>query len=213
MVIFGGSSGGVLNSTVYVLDTEKMEWSQPPVAGKPPEAREMHTLTAVRPDRLLIFGGRNKHGCIMDDAVLLDTVEMRWEERRSTSRPTCAHTAVYTGSGEVLIFGGVSGGAVTSDLLTINTDTLEVQIVEDGSAGQDGSLEKPAPRFGHAAARIPFFVQCPSPRVSDAAGDGTPLTTEGKMEKRWMMVVFGGVNSSEDLGDVAIWDPKGMAVA
>eukprot|EP00850_Spirogloea_muscicola_P021522 SM000252S09074 [mRNA] locus=s252:163837:165198:- [translate_table: standard] len=184
MVIFGGSSGGVLNSTVYVLDTEKMEWSQPPVAGKPPEAREMHTLTAVRPDRLLIFGGRNKHGCILDDATLLDTAK---EYLKTYMR---------------------SHGRLHWEW----RDTLEVQVVEDGSAGLDGNLETPAPRFGHAAARIPFFVQCPSPRVSDASGDGTQFMTEEKLEKRWMMVVFGGVNSSEDLGDVAIWDPKGMAV-
>lgn len=49
LIVFGGGSVAHCFNDLHVLDTETMEWSQPPVEGEQPSARagEFHALYAA----------------------------------------------------------------------------------------------------------------------------------------------------------------------
>ena len=55
LIVFGGMCGWRL-ADLWVLDVDKMMWSQPEVKGRPPMARSLHTAVMCR-NKMIVFGG------------------------------------------------------------------------------------------------------------------------------------------------------------
>jgi N-acetylneuraminic acid mutarotase len=56
MFVFGGYDGRTHFNDLWVLDTEKWEWSQPETTGMSPEVRSGHTATVVGKTAFIISG-------------------------------------------------------------------------------------------------------------------------------------------------------------
>lgn len=80
VVVFGGHSAesgwftrrhDVYHDDLLIMERQRaLSWQKPPLPSFVPSAREYHTLTAVGPDRLLLFGGKMPHEQIADDPCL-----------------------------------------------------------------------------------------------------------------------------------------------
>lgn len=135
---------------VWVLETTSREWSRLKVEGDAPCARGGHTATMVegkggRNPRVVVFGGEDRRGRLLDDARVLDLTKMRWieDERTRTNKaprgrgapaPTwpaarSGHVACCFGYGspDVYVFGGVKAGDAgepTDELFCLNSMTM-----------------------------------------------------------------------------------------
>ena len=133
---------------VWVLETTSREWSRLKTEGDAPCARGGHTATMVegkggRNPRVVVFGGEDRRGRLLDDARVLDLTKMRWieDERTSTrmqrgvrSKTTwpaarSGHVACCFGAGDpdVYVFGGVKAGGAgepTDELFCLNSMTM-----------------------------------------------------------------------------------------
>ncbi len=135
---------------VWVLETTSREWSRLKIEGDAPCARAGHTATMVegkggRNPRVVVFGGEDRRGRLLDDARVLDLTKMRWidDERtttrsrggvrqaRSTTWPAArsGHVACCFGYGspDVYVFGGVAAGGAgepTDELFCLNSMTM-----------------------------------------------------------------------------------------
>ena len=133
---------------VWVLETTTREWSRLRVEGDAPCARGGHTATMVegkggRNPRVVVFGGEDRRGRLLDDARVLDLTKMRWieDERahraprgRGVKAPTwpaarSGHVACCFGYGspDVYVFGGVAAGGAgepTDELFCLNSMTM-----------------------------------------------------------------------------------------
>ncbi|KRX92934.1 F-box only protein 42, partial [Trichinella pseudospiralis] len=68
MIIFGGiNSAAVCDGSVYAFDIKQEKWFTPFIKGQSPEARFLHSQVVVDDKHLLIIGGRNSSGCILND--------------------------------------------------------------------------------------------------------------------------------------------------
>eukprot|EP00891_Asterochloris_glomerata_P009781 jgi/Astpho2/9781/gw1.00149.44.1_t len=63
LIVFGGGSVAHCFNDLHVLDTETMEWSQPPVEGEQPSARAGHAADVLGDTLYVAGGGNNTSGC------------------------------------------------------------------------------------------------------------------------------------------------------
>ncbi|KRY84919.1 F-box only protein 42 [Trichinella pseudospiralis] len=91
MIIFGGiNSAAVCDGSVYAFDIKQEKWFTPFIKGQSPEARFLHSQVVVDDKHLLIIGGRNSSGCILNDVWLLMLGE-EWEWKIVT----CNNCEIY----------------------------------------------------------------------------------------------------------------------
>lgn len=136
---------------VWVLETTSREWSRLKIEGDAPCARAGHTATMVegkggRNPRVVVFGGEDRRGRLLDDARVLDLTKMRWiDDERTTTRSgrgvrlggsnltwpaaRSGHVACCFGYGDpdVYVFGGVAAGGAgepTDELFCLNSMTM-----------------------------------------------------------------------------------------
>ena len=120
--IHGGHDGEKWLNDLHMLDTERMSWLMPNVAGTCPPARACHSLTRVQ-RRLIMFGGYDGQRCFNDIDVLdLDTVTWRQPKTEgSTPQARNAHTMTQL-SGKLYLFGGHSGNKHLRDLHVLGAE-------------------------------------------------------------------------------------------
>ncbi|KRX19611.1 F-box only protein 42 [Trichinella nelsoni] len=91
MIIFGGiNSAALCDGSVHVFDIKQEKWFTPFIKGRSPEARFLHSQVVVDEKHLLIIGGRNSSGCILNDVWLLILGE-EWEWKIVT----CSNCEIY----------------------------------------------------------------------------------------------------------------------
>ncbi|KRY30859.1 F-box only protein 42 [Trichinella spiralis] len=91
MIIFGGiNSAALCDGSVHVFDIKQEKWFTPFIKGRSPEARFLHSQVVVDDKHLLIIGGRNSSGCILNDVWLLVLGE-EWEWKIVT----CSNCEIY----------------------------------------------------------------------------------------------------------------------
>ncbi|KRY48724.1 F-box only protein 42 [Trichinella britovi] len=91
MIIFGGiNSAALCDGSVHVFDIKQEKWFTPFIKGRSPEARFLHSQVVVDDKHLLIIGGRNSSGCILNDVWLLILGE-EWEWKIVT----CSNCEMY----------------------------------------------------------------------------------------------------------------------
>jgi len=122
--IHGGHDGGKWLNDLHILDTERMSWVTPSVAGTCPQARACHTLTLL--DRkLIMFGGYDGSRCF-SDVDILDLDTMTWRQPHiSGIQPLArnAHTMTNIG-GKLYLFAGHSGSKHLQDLHILDTEAM-----------------------------------------------------------------------------------------
>ena len=110
----------------WVLETKTMEWSRLPLespANAAPLARGGHSATLVRGAygaKIIVFGGEDRRGRLLDDVHVVDLQTMRWSTPDSplpgaAPTPRAGHVAASFGAGagavtNVFVFGGVARG-------------------------------------------------------------------------------------------------------
>lgn len=75
LYIFGGWNGKQALNDLYLLDIEKLEWSDPETEGPRPACRNNHT-TAVVGDQIFFHGGHDGNDWL-DDLYILNT-KLQW---------------------------------------------------------------------------------------------------------------------------------------
>ena len=121
-------------------------------------ARASHTATQLDNGRILIVGGDDVSGAVLDVAEIYDPVDgsLRLLENRMTS-PRVWHTATLLEDGRVLIVGGASKPN-TSAAYRLHTAEVFDPVNETFTAVVDGMFEAdgitPISRIFHAAARL-----------------------------------------------------------
>jgi N-acetylneuraminic acid mutarotase len=92
-----------------MFDFETGVWFAAHTTGEAPCARSGHSATPIDNNRLVVFGGMNNEGMLMNDVHVLDTVLFSWsvpKTKGSPIKPRGYHTAVLIGH-RIIFFGGI----------------------------------------------------------------------------------------------------------
>ncbi|GKY97651.1 hypothetical protein MPSEU_000723500 [Mayamaea pseudoterrestris] len=129
LVLFGGvqsasqrGAGGGQKwlNRLSVLDTLSWKWSSPKVHGSPPKPRSYHSATAVKGNRIVVFGGNDADASFSTVHVLEHVLagsnlqdaktQWRWVHPTVTGRPPSARTGhsatVLSDNKTICIYGG-----------------------------------------------------------------------------------------------------------
>lgn len=150
----------------WVLETKTMEWSRLPLEGPAnaaPLARGGHSATLVRGAygaKIIVFGGEDRRGRLLDDVHVVDLQTMRWSTPESplpgaAPTPRAGHVAASFGAGagavtNVFVFGGVArglAGEVSGELFVLDTMAMTWRAVHPAGAA-------PVPRAYAAGAVV-----------------------------------------------------------
>ena len=150
----------------WVLETKSMEWSRLPLEGPAnaaPLARGGHSATLVRGAygaKIVVFGGEDRRGRLLDDVHVVDLQTMRWSTPESplpgaAPTPRAGHVAASFGAGagavtNVFVFGGVArglAGEVSGELFVLDTMAMTWRAVHPAGAA-------PVPRAYAAGAVV-----------------------------------------------------------
>jgi hypothetical protein len=113
VLLFGGwnSSSNSLNDT-WRFNTATNSWGLLTGSPSTPTARYGHAMAATPSGNVLLFGGEDSSGTLLDDTWLFNTATNTWGQitgSPSTPPARCAHAMAATTSGDVLLFGGWDG--------------------------------------------------------------------------------------------------------
>ncbi|MED6120144.1 acyl-CoA-binding domain-containing protein 4 [Stylosanthes scabra] len=134
---------------VKMFDIQTSTWSTLKTSGKAPVSRGGQTANLVGTS-LVIFGGQDAKGTLLNDLHILDLETMTWDEIDAIGTPPSPrsdHTAAIHVERYLLIFGGGSVATCYNDL-----HVLDLQTMEWSQPTQLGAI--PTPRAGHAGVAI-----------------------------------------------------------
>jgi hypothetical protein len=114
LVVFGGVKGSKWINAVSVLDTTLWKWHTPRVLGSAPKPRSYHSASAVRDNRVVIFGGNDADASFNSVHVLEacadDATQWRWINPTVKGRPPSARTGhsatVLKDNKTICVYGG-----------------------------------------------------------------------------------------------------------
>eukprot|EP00164_Ancoracysta_twista_P000913 GFYU01001200.1.p1 GENE.GFYU01001200.1~~GFYU01001200.1.p1 ORF type:complete len:566 (-),score=134.77 GFYU01001200.1:41-1738(-) len=234
--VYGGGDGKTSYSSLHVLDTVFDRWSRPHCKGSTPPARSGHTLTYIREDMLLMFGGYSAITGYSSESYLYFIDSKKWKKAAVYGTvPTgrVGHTAVLVNE-KLFVFGGSTKGVPLNDTYILDTVTYNWS-----SPRISGGV--PLPRLGHSTCQVGTSVllclfggkMLKEPQ-SDAylfntdlmkwqtlniEGDTMP---NGRLRHTTTMItgtslyVFGGSDGKDHLNDLWVLDlvnPEKLAVA
>ena len=104
--VFGGLNNEIIYSTMYVLDSEKMEWNEIKIQGERPCGRHSHSLVASD-SMLFMFGGYDGQRAL-GDFYIFDVAKSCWKILK-----TCGKSPSPRFSHSMFIYGnhiGIIGG-------------------------------------------------------------------------------------------------------
>ncbi|KAM7482151.1 hypothetical protein LguiB_006734 [Lonicera macranthoides] len=134
---------------VKQFDLQSAAWSTLKTHGKPPVSRGGQSVTLVG-TRLVVFGGEDAKGSLLNDLHILDLETLTWGEIDTSGLPPFPrsdHAAAVHADHCLFIFGGSSHTACFNDL-----HVLDLQTMEWSRPAQKGEI--PSPRAGHAGVTI-----------------------------------------------------------
>jgi len=153
LAVVGGWNGesvdGDLTNSMYVLDTEKMQFQTEVADGNVPSPRARHTTTATQwggVRTLVMFGGRDVakgSASCLSDAICLNTDLMEWKAPFIDGKippGRYAHTATLLSRHRLFIFGGWADGEYLNDLHVLEVGVAQIPSsrragIPDGSEG------------------------------------------------------------------------------
>ncbi len=149
---FGGIGSGIYLNDTWLFNTATGTWGK--ITGSPstPTARYYHAMAATSSGDVLLFGGQNVSGSLLNDTWLFNTATKSWTEVTGLTRTPTAryqHAIAATSSG-VLLFGGYRGSSPLNDTWFFNTSTK--------SWSQVSTSPTPPARYYHAMAATPSGV-------------------------------------------------------
>jgi len=117
--IFGGGDGVHAVNNTFVLDTEKLEWTEFKTSS-PPAARGYSTASLID-DKMYIFGGQNGE-TFFGDLSCLDLGSGTWSNLKiSNPHLLSIHSATSVGH-RIVIFGGHNSQNFINDVKILNLD-------------------------------------------------------------------------------------------
>jgi len=103
--IYGGrGADDELLSDLFVFDMQEEQWSQPQALSTPPEPRENHAACFVAERYLVIYGGTNDEGEVLDSLSVYDIMTAQWQAVNNTM-PRVKHRLINRG-GVMYVLGG-----------------------------------------------------------------------------------------------------------
>jgi hypothetical protein len=164
LLVFGGSSGGIVMNDLWQLSLSTMTWTQRTGLGTPPPARAFHTaVSAGMDDLMLVFGGKDPNGQDLGDvwsfrfSFVPIGLPGGWHQVQPSGPPPAArhgHAAGYSpANGIMMIWGGSGTGVdghvwVLQNLWGVATAPEWVRYPHTGTP--------PSPRSGHSAVFDPW---------------------------------------------------------
>ena len=146
MLVFGGCDGGMYSNDLRLLNTAKMKFDAPRMAGKPPSPRA-GCAAALSGYRLFMYGGESDAGAPpLDELWALDLEASSWQlmQGRGVSPGRLAFAAAASIGNKVYIFGGSNGEACSNVLHALDVVTSMWEPVESLTS------QPPSPRMGHS---------------------------------------------------------------
>ncbi|XP_062509238.1 rab9 effector protein with kelch motifs-like [Corticium candelabrum] len=171
---FGGILDGEGSNRLHIFDTASKQWSSLATSGQLPSPRGDHCSAAVG-RKIYIFGGSGGEKLFFNDLHVLDIATLTWTKIEvDKDVPTAREFASICGYGDELL---ILFGGTTADSAS-ETDFSDVHIfnIEDGT-WQEVAVGGPVPdkRYSHCS-----------------------VVWKNKM------IVFGGLNGSQDFNDFNI---------
>lgn len=111
----GGGAGGQLLATIAWNATQPMS-----------SARRLHTATLLNDGRVLVVGGENLGGAVLDTSELFDPGTGQWSPGPTFAVARANHAAVSLGDGRVAIIGGGNSSSNGLPAGTGVTDSVEI---------------------------------------------------------------------------------------
>jgi len=104
--IFGGrGADDELLNTLYYFDMDEESWSSPQCLGAAPEPREHHAACFVAERYLVIYGGLNEEGDVIDSTSVYDVLSATWSTVGGM-QPRAYHRLAERG-GIMFVMGGI----------------------------------------------------------------------------------------------------------
>jgi leucine-zipper-like transcriptional regulator 1 len=123
LFIFGGWNGVDRLNDLFAFDFSSLVWRLVEIQSPLPRARAGMTLNAVRKG-LLLFGGSGTLSASYNDLFLFDVDSSCWTECRpegSLPVPRAGHTLTETSNRELVLLGGSSGAAYSTEIYVLDT--------------------------------------------------------------------------------------------
>lgn len=148
VVVIGGISdwSNVIRlNSAEVYDPTTNSWSLYPNGSN--SFRNQHTSTLLNDGRILVIGGDDNFGGVVDSAEIFDPLAGTWTAVASPG-PMANHAAVLLGDGSVLVFGGYSGYTGGSPDYILHAMRYDVATNTWNYAGQTDLYEATGERLG-----------------------------------------------------------------
>jgi len=194
IVVYGGAGAQGTLGDVHCFDTETLTWTRPAIGGQAPAAREMAAGCMLADGRLFVHGGRSPEGHVLSDLAVLDLEKMEWVVRRPTQYPRCSHT-------------------VASLLVLYGEDGEDAGGRGEKAEAAPGSSGRASPHMsGDGGKKRPASGKSEAHRLSSVNKAG-PTAAEGEVPRPAVplaegIVLFGGFNGEEVVGDVVEMEPE-----
>lgn len=155
ILVHGGAKGESTTTDVAVFNIDTLKWVQPQIKGiHSPPARWGHASASIR-DRVLIFGGANAQGELLQDLWILDQDSLQWTHASCIGHPPSARkgaTLCATEDGRrMYVFGGYDGYKALNDVHCLDVEKLVWSAVSPLG-------HHPEPREGHSATIIGKYL-------------------------------------------------------
>ena len=205
------------DSQPYRIRAVRQTWVPVNPSGTPPAPRREHSAVYVSPDRMLVFGGEDGAGTVMNDTWLLrangNDAWVQLSPLGVPPSPRKGHSAFYDASeNRMIVFGG------ENDSSEFFNDTW-ILTHADGRGGtpewiQLPQIAGPSGRSGHAAGYDPIqkrmVVSGGGIWCSPAYGDMHVLDhANGIGSHTWTIWSTSGVPPSGRRDATEAWDPQG----
>lgn len=152
--VFGGFQNGTYLSSMEVFFSTAHKWLPgPPIGGGGVgEERAQFTATMLHDGRILVTGGVNAVGGVLNTTRIFDPTAWSWAAGPAMFRRRHSHTANLLRDGRVLVAGGSDGNQEISLAEVFDPATnLWTQTTAAPISGNDLSI----PRLGHTATLLP----------------------------------------------------------
>ena len=120
--IYGGrGADDELLSDLFVFDMAEEQWSQPQALSTPPEPRENHAACFVADRYLVVSGGTNDDGEVLDSISVYDVMTANWQAVGS-SLARVSHRLINRG-GVMYILGGDGDDKLPAEPVALASET------------------------------------------------------------------------------------------
>jgi len=164
LILFGGCGNSGLHNDTYILniDDPTPVWSQV-VASNLPEGRVWHASCVVQSSKLVVFGGCDKVGELLNDMLVLNVFDETptWRKIETKWQPPAriGHSLAVSCETEIVVFGGI---ATVGLVRARDNSTFVIDIGEKHPTWKkchadvhQNTVNLPSPRLDHVCWRLP----------------------------------------------------------